>query len=150
MNIKCVLLFLIMGFYSCSENHTPQNTKTDSVPIPLKDSQVVRVNNSEKNTLVKDSILDCHQILVSLIRSSSLDEKTKNFKFKIWVDSFEDSIARLELTIKNKERGDDVPLGWIEMDLRKGELRDVSSDTSIQLTFDKVLFKQAETSCVFR
>ena len=60
-------------------------------------------------------------------------------------------VARLELTIKNDERGEDVALSWIEMDINKKELRDVTidPDNQVKLKYDTSLFRKVVENCKF-
>lgn len=96
----------------------------------------------------EDKLDSCHLLLIKLLRTSSLDPDTKQFKFGIWVDRYSNGVAVLEITWKNEEKIEH-PLGWIELDTKKKELRDITSDSIIKLKYDTVLFKKVVNSCGF-
>ena len=126
----------------------------DSIPL----NRIKQIDiSTKKRQLPKRTItppvigsdIYCHQLLVALIKSSSIDPKIKKFKIKVWVEEVKDGIAKLEVTIRNTERHDDVPISWVEMDFNKKELRDITVDIDkpVLLKYDSTLFRKIDKEC---
>lgn len=149
-----VILFLV---YGCNESATSNSStqgnsdtttlrtsiKTDSLKV--KDSAITK-NNDTSNLKTETS---CGDMLKRLIKTSSVDSAVKKIEFGLLIDQVDSGVVRIELTTRNTKRNEEVALTWIEMDLNKKELRDVTIDPDkpIQLSYDKKLFEHIAKSC---
>jgi hypothetical protein len=156
--IYCSLLGLVIILFSCHQSEQTVsnnivNGKSDTIPakkmeLPNKDSLVAK----NKVDSLKDNQynnLTCDELIVLLIKKSNFDPAMKKMKFNARVDRIDGRIISIELTTKNEERNDDVPLSWIDLDKTKKELRDVTvdPDNPINLKYDSVLFNKVLQHC---
>jgi hypothetical protein len=127
------------------------NGTTSSTKSNLQDSYGKTSFKSE--TQVFDTggrNLSCNDLIILLIKKSSFDPELKKLNFKVWIDHVENGIMSIELTLKNKERNDDVPLSWINLDKNKMELLDITVDIDNpkKLRYDSTLFKKIIKNCM--
>ena len=155
--MKYFLCLIVLFIYSC-------NSSTSSNSITHKSNDTVTLNEDIRNDSVKlknseaaknndtsnfEMSMSCSDMLKRLIKTSSLDTAVKKMDFDLQIDRVNSGVITIELTIKNTERNDNVALSWIEMDLNKLELRDITvdPDNPVQLSYDKNLFEQIAKSC---
>jgi hypothetical protein len=125
------------------------NDKKDPIiASDTSDADKVKVNTSN-NYINTTRDLNCDDLLVLLIKGSSIDPEVKKMKFSARVDEINDLFLRIELTIKNNEREEDVPLSWVEIDKNKRELKDVTVDPGkpILLKYDSAVFNEVLKGC---
>lgn len=104
---------------------------------------------AQKDNHAIDSNFSCIELLAKLIKTSSYDTALQKLNYSIRVDQMSKGVITIELTIRNEERNEDVALSWIEMNINKNELMDVTTDPDkpIKLKYDTNLFRKIETSC---
>lgn len=153
---KSIVLFMIVALISCRESTTQLNNVTKSLQVDSSMKEITspdtikKVNYINKDLLqTEDSIFSCHELLLQLIKSSSFDPESKSLKFDVRIDKFIKGVATIELTIHNAERNEDVALSWLEIDVDKKQLRDITIDPDkpISLKYDSSLFRKLVENC---
>jgi hypothetical protein len=149
------IFFIACILVNCREPHSQSSNNTDTLTESLNTSATRKADTNQATIIIKkaDSIENSHptclDMLTSLIKTSSLDASLQKLNYNARVDQVNNGVVTIELTIKNTERNDDVPLRWLELDSNKNELRDVTIDPDkpIQLKYDTSLFKKITTHC---
>ena len=152
--------YIIIAFIAALANcQNIAKNSSDSSSVKRNDSSAVinNKNNDDSFKTTSDTTnidkeyknLSCDELIVLLIKNSSFDPEMKKLKFSARVDQINNGVIKIELTIKNTERGDDVPLSWIDLDQNKKELKDVTVDPNnpIKLRFDSILFHKVIEHC---
>ncbi|HLY70087.1 MAG TPA: hypothetical protein VKR53_10200 [Puia sp.] len=155
--IYCSLLGLAIILFSCHQierttSETSANKRGYATDKKIEQSKNDGPTPNNKVATLNDKQyenLTCDELIVLLIKKSSFDPAMKKMKFNARVDRIEGNIISIELTTKNEERNDDVPLSWIDLDKSKKELRDVTldPDNPIKLKYDSALFSQVLKHC---
>lgn len=152
---KLHIFFIIVVLLSCKQGTTQLSNKIEKLNVDssvkgITPDTLKKINYVNRNLIqVKASTFSCQDLLLLLVKSSSFDSKMKKLKFDIRIDKFVGGVATIELTIKNNERNEDVALSWLEMDVNKKELRDVTIDPDkpIVLKYDSSLFRKVIENC---
>jgi hypothetical protein len=151
--IARLLFVAILFLTACGQiKSTPENKTVDTVQGPVKDTVITNTLNSSPDNAVsskkRDTPFNCEEALHALVNSSFRSE-LKQFGFKVFVDTVNADSAILEITHRNEERGDDVPIGWLKIDFNKNQLFDLSgdSDKPVELTYDTILYQKIIRNC---
>jgi hypothetical protein len=96
----------------------------------------------------KDS--SCTSLLYAFVKSSSYNPDVRKLKFKAWVDTFNNSMAILKITLKNTERNEDMVIGWLKLDVMNEKLFDITIDPDkpVELKCDVLLIRKIKNTCV--
>jgi hypothetical protein len=122
-----------------SEAVTKVQVDTVSNPVQLDTSNVGRPSPGK--------YLSCDSLLSVLVMTSSLDRDKKN-GFNVKVDEVVDGVLKLKIVNTNEYKMD-VPIGWIDFDMKRASLKDVSPDhdSAINLTYDRSIFNLIRKNC---
>jgi hypothetical protein len=159
MKRRMLFIFIITcALVNCRE---PQSQSSNNINTSTTDSssadtlKKINISANQTTTVMKkeDSVYDssssCTDLLTLLIKTSSFDTALKKLDYSVRVDQVTNGVVTIELTTKNTERNEDVALSWIELDINKNELRDVTVDPDkpVQLKYDTSLFKKVVAHC---
>jgi hypothetical protein len=143
------IIVIIAVLFSCQQSAQLNNPNIDSSLNKINKSDSVKKVNITKDLAKKSSVDSCHELLLLLIKTSSIDSEIKKLKIDILIDNVVNGIVKIELTTKNEERNENVALSWLELDFNKKELRDITIDPDkpIQLKYEVNLFKKVVANC---
>jgi hypothetical protein len=114
------------------------NSKTKSNPT------IIQPDNNQKM---------CFELLEKIVKTSDFNvffKKThKNKSFVIYIDEATKKEIRIQILLKSKT-DPNVPVGWLELDLIKNQLRDITNDPDrpILIKFDINLLKKFKNECL--
>ncbi len=105
--------------------------------------------NSE-NKADEQKITNCDSLLKELIIKSNFDTTNSLLDCIVTVDSHENKVYLLKIGVYNSELQNESAIGWVELDVNKIQLRDVTIDPENPgyLKFDTVLFNKAISLCL--
>jgi len=126
--LPAIILLSILG---CGPSKNKQTLKLDS----LKTSDSL----AKHNTLGDDEAyakLSCDSLMILLIKSTPIDKLT--LSDRAGIDSIKNKVVYLSFSHLNKENNTQHSMYYLEVDLKKKELRHMT-EKSEELTFDKKL-----------
>lgn len=148
-NKKLLVFFFFIystfSFYGCvyNTNSRDRNSKNDTDTIALTDT------------------LDCLHIVAHIVWESSFFSEDRNKdvninKTVIYIDSITNGIIEIRIAYKDtpKDKGgsnrSEFPVGWLELDMNKGELKDVTidPDNPVRLKFNTTLLPLIKRQCL--
>jgi hypothetical protein len=152
LNAILFILTVIPVLCSCTRNKKPKSTDRsyDSTSIKsAKSKSHVRITGDTTGLLGSNKLdtISCDSLLTLLVETSSLDKKYIQ-GFKVQQDDVSDGILKIKITNKNEE-GNDIALVWLDLDLKKKLLNDVTPDADkpIKLKYDTIIFNKILEKC---
>jgi len=131
---KTILAIIVLAFCAgCGPSKSKLTLKLDSV----KRSDSL----AKHNTLAGDeaySKLSCDSLMILLIKSTPIDQLI--LSDRPGIDSIKDKVVYLSFSHLNKENNTQHNVYYLEVDLKKKELRHVTEKPE-ELTFDKGLLE---------
>jgi hypothetical protein len=138
-------LLTIFLFLSCNINDSPIKK------AELKDSVTIQAQSS-----AIESEVNCSNLISEIIRSSngfdSVVNATQSFlsrdKINLTIDEATQTFVSMELSFTNEE-GRDATLAWFMLDLKSGQLTDITIDPDkpIGLKFNQNLLRAYKKHC---
>jgi len=125
-----IIVFVLLGFIT--------NSKTKSNLI------IIQTDNNQKI---------CFELLEKIVKTSDFNvffkKKHKNKSFVIYIDEATKKKITIKILLKSKT-DTNIPLGWLELDLIKNQLRDVTDDPDhpVLMKFDVDLLKKFKKECL--
>jgi hypothetical protein len=144
----CVLL--ICPLLQCSAYQTGSNHVSDS-KMPIK----------QNDSLIASDTLDCLHLVTYIVGSSSFNSEDANkdidkSKEIVYIDNITSGIILIKVVYKGTpgkdtgpNNGSEFPIGWLQLDLNKSELRDITRDpdSPVLLRFDNTLIPMLKRIC---
>lgn len=143
--VVCVFFMLI----SCTSQDSKNKVAKNKTAITESQSSVDKVHQTTVNGQTnKES--SCDSLLKWLIVSSNFDKTGLLSDCMVSVDSYDQKVYLLKVGVFNSELMNESAIGWIEMDVKRRQLRDVTIDPERPqyLQFDSVLFNQLASFCL--
>jgi hypothetical protein len=143
--VVCVFFMLI----SCTSQDGENKVAKSKTAITESQSSVDKVHQTTVNgQTYKES--SCDSLLKWLIVSSNFDKTGLLSDCMVSVDSYDQKVYLLKVSVFNSELKNESAIGWIEMDVKRSQLRDVTIDPERPkyLQFDSVLFNQLASFCL--
>ena len=142
-----VLGFLTLIFFSCKNDSKQKIFLNDT-------SSAESLNSKNRDSLIqnrqyKDTANFCRTLIKRAIENSGLNKAILQ-DFDIWIDAIENKKISIKVTNKNDINAD-VAIAWVELDLNKNKLNDVTIDPDDpkQLKMDTTLLNLIKNNCTW-
>jgi hypothetical protein len=146
-----IYVFLILPLFQCFAF----STASDEIP----DSKIL-IERSD--SLVASDTLDCLHIVARIVWGSGFNNEDANKKLDkskttVYIDNINVGVIKIKVTYKGTpskvaepSNDSEFPIGWLELDLNKNELRDITidPDSPFQLSFDKTMLPLLKRICI--
>lgn len=135
---QTICIVIAFSITSCAANIEQKKNENESKNTSLDKSDATIAHDIE----------NCDYLIQKLIETSSYESITKDKKFSTLVDEINASLIRVKVSAINDD-GNQPAIGWIELDLIKNEVRDVTidPDAPIQIKFDVTIFNKIKEKC---
>jgi len=116
------------------------------------DSGEKQVVDIKKDSIVaNESSLDTANTCLGLVQQLVKKSDFKGIETEdlyVWIDDVNENVISIKITHTNEDKND-VAIAWLEFDMTKNELRDVTIDPDqpIQLHFDKKIADKIKEKC---
>ena len=148
---KFYIISLTIALLSCQQHSSKLKPDEGNAVTSLNVSVSDTFRNSKIKKILpcKNSGDSCHELFLSLLKSSNFDPLLRRMEFDVRIEQVANGVVTLELVAKNEERGEDVALSWFEIDFNKRELRDITVDPDkpMKLKYDSNLFTKVAQHC---
>ena len=146
--IFCVIVILmhLLGCANNMNNLPGQRVKNGSNKLVIDTVFTTRIQQPKR--LLRSDTVTCEQLIKSIVQGCSLPNDVKK-GFDISIDNISGQIITIKISNRNGE-GADVPLKWLELNLIKEELKDVTIDPNnpVSLKFEKALLASIKNKCI--
>jgi hypothetical protein len=125
----------------------------------IPDSKILIEQN---DSLIASDTVDCLHLVTYIVRSSSFNNEAANKNIDknkeiVYIDNITSGIILIKVAYDappgndtRPNNGSEFPIGWLKLDLNKGELRDITRDpdSPVQLSFDKTMLTLLKRICI--
>lgn len=124
------------------------NARTANGSVNVVDSSVSRKNDEIAAAPEVDTLQKCIDVVRQIVLESDFKSPISG-KLNIWIDDVNDNIITIKITYDNEENRD-VALSWLELDIERKELRDVTIDPENpkKMRLSEALLDSAITKCL--
>lgn len=135
---KIILITIIASMLGCVSNENKKQSdhlKTKKIVVDIDSSQNNKNENFIENPYLSKNIKeyscdDCFKLIEKIINENSFNKyfiNKINSPYVIYIDEATKQKITIQLLLKDSE--DNVPLGWLELDLEQDKLYDISDDS---------------------
>ena len=148
---RIILTTIILSTYlGCKRpnNNTVRTASDKVVQDTQKDSVEKNESSVNQESQKKRKNISCDSLMILLIKSSSIDRLA--LKERIGIDSIKNKVVYLTFSHINKENGTEHNSFYVDVDLNKGEVRQVTEQIEF-LKFNKELLNcLIKRQCYFK
>lgn len=152
-----LILMVVLLQLSCSKKDNNENNKETKKEIndSVKSDSIIAVSN-ESTSKVSEKVSAgytcdaCMNIIAKLVKTSEFEtnfQKTINEKYSILINEATKKKVIIQIVLEGSEN---VPMGWLELDIINETLSDVTNDpnTPVRLKFNEVLLSEFKKNCL--